>query len=430
MPRKRVGLNVKPGNSFRGDIAAVLFPMVMLIEISLIGRLFLTEILLVLSLPYLLSKRRWVILQGDQKTLLIMGLCWLLALMLSDVVMGTSFHDLSRGWSKIIFTMLDFISIYLLTYKNPKRILLFVAGIALGQVVKFFIDPAPFAVASPWKFGLSGPITDLLIISAALLFKNGNKNQSVAVAMFGALLNIYLGARSVGAMSFLVALFVILPEDLITRRNRLSKPLILAVFIFLLIGGTILSKTYQYAVENGYLGEAARETYEIQSSGKYGLLIGDRAELLAAVQAIKDSPVLGHGSWAKDPKYTYIMFDELAELGYKVEIKARDLLDVRHGLIPSHSHLFGAWVEAGIAGAIFWIWVLYKIAKTFPLLVSLDSKFYPSLILYHLVGFVWGILFSPFGAEDRVYAALDLVLMFFVWDSSRSISQLMKKRVT
>lgn len=32
-------------------------------------------------------------------------------------------------------------------------------------------------------------------------------------------------------------------------------------------------------------------------------------------------------------------------------------------LIPSHSHLFGAWVDHGILGGIFWSYMLYIMIK-------------------------------------------------------------------
>ena len=81
-------------------------------------------------------------------------------------------------------------------------------------------------------------------------------------------------------------------------------------------------------------------------------------------------------------------------------------------LIPTHSYLFGAWVEAGIVGAVFWLWVLLLPVK---LLITM-RQFNSSLRIF--LGFVafsliWDILFSPLGAEGRVYAPYNIVLLMF-----------------
>jgi hypothetical protein len=59
---------------------------------------------------------------------------------------------------------------------------------------------------------------------------------------------------------------------------------------------------YEYGASEGWLGDEAREKYLIQSSGDMGILLGGRTQILASAQAIIDSPVIGHGSRAKDSK--------------------------------------------------------------------------------------------------------------------------------
>jgi O-antigen ligase len=69
-------------------------------------------------------------------------------------------------------------------------------------------------------------------------------------------------------------------------------------------------------------------------------------------------------------------------------------------VIPSHSHIFGAWVEAGLLGAVFWGWILYFLIKSLLRLVSTRAAI-ASLLAFFCFGLVWSILFSPYGAETR-----------------------------
>ena len=142
----------------------------------------------------------------------------------------------------------------------------------------------------------------------------------------------------------------------------------------------------------------------MQSSGKYGLLVGGRSEILVSGRAIFDSPFLGHGSWAKDDKYSSLLMELRRQAGYVGG--AYDEED----LIPTHSHLLGAWVEAGLSGAIFWACIL-----CLPMLVlfrphrEVDCMAPLSAFVAFLL--IWDILFSPYGAGLRIMTPYYVIFM-------------------
>src|SRR5207249_4985632 len=105
-------------------------------------------------------------------------------------------------------------------------------------------------------------------------------------------------------------------------------------------------------------GAPAAQKYREESAGRFGVLLGGRPELFASSIAIADSPLIGHGSWPKDPKYTNDLLSVLSRNGYQPG--GGLLYSIQHSdyLIPTHSFLFGAWVEAGLLGAVFWLVVL------------------------------------------------------------------------
>jgi len=84
--------------------------------------------------------------------------------------------------------------------------------------------------------------------------------------------------------------------------------------------------------------------------------------------------------------------------------------DLEEGLIPAHSYLFQAWVDAGIVGALFWGWVFVFTAKTLMRVYPATVVLLPaaSFIAFSLL---WDILFSPYGATGRIVVPYYIVLL-------------------
>jgi O-antigen ligase len=177
-------------------------------------------------------------------------------------------------------------------------------------------------------------------------------------------------------------------------------------------------RVYERVARDGLLGTAAQVKYERQVSG-LGLILGGRPEILASLSAIRDSPIIGHGSWARDPKYVLQMNAELQSYGmqpYGFHTGSTALPD----LIPEHSHLLGAWMEAGFFGTLFWFWALGLAIAVLSRLYLLRDRMTP-LVAYLGLLLVWDILFSPFGAERRLLIPFYLIVLLFTWDRLRGV---------
>jgi hypothetical protein len=87
-------------------------------------------------------------------------------------------------------------------------------------------------------------------------------------------------------------------------------------------------------------------------------------------------------------------------------------------LIPSHSHLFGAWVEAGIFGGVFWFWLLLLSVRA--LYAAVNIRTGASLIIaFCMFLLIWDVLFSPFGAYERFQAAGKICLAMWAISMTR-----------
>jgi len=401
-------------SDFWGNVFACFVPMLMFVDLNLVGRLFLSEILLLCMLPLLLVMRGKALLAPLPRKLILFGLAWLLSQIVTDVIMDTPFEDWSRGWAKIIFLLLNFSAIYLFLNGKEKRFFLFAAGIAAGQILTYFFNPSVFVEDYPWKFGYGLAVTSFFVLATQIgfvVFLGGRYWQS-AIILFMGMLNLYFDFRSLGVICLLVGVFVFVNNS---KRIGLGKIKLrkLAMLFFI---GTVsiytINSLYNYGAADGWFGREVKEKYLWQSVGDMGVLLGGRSEILASSQAVIDSPFIGHGSWAKDQKYIAILQDSLLQHGYAFAWMGES------DLIPSHSYIMGAWVEAGIGGAIFWFWCVLLAARALVATYGSNMVLTP-LIAFVAFGLLWNIPFSPFGAQGRLNAAYDLSLMIFALTSSR-----------
>jgi hypothetical protein len=374
-------------------------PFLMLIEVNAIGRLFLAEIAILLLLPWLLILRERLLHARLPRAFLCLGLVWLGSQVVTDLVVGAPFTDYSRGWAKISFFLADFSTLYLLLHGDGRRLCLFAAGMGVSALFAYVVA-AGAVPGGAWKFCL-GPACSLLAVLAAQsppLARRCGLQTALLLAM--AFLNIVLGCRSLGLICYLTAAYLLLQR----QARRWRRPAAAALVAALLVLASAAGFRYLHGWALELSGPEAIEK-QLAQSGRYGVLLGGRPEAYVAVQAIRDSPLLGHGSWAKDPQYALLLYD-LQRYGYK--FNPAKLVDV--GLIPTHSHLFGAWVEAGLVGGLFWLAVLVLCLL---LLVRARGTPHPLGPLLAYVSFLtlWGVLYSPFGAEMRFVDAYFLVLL-------------------
>ncbi len=385
-----------------GDAFVFVVPLLLSVEFVVGGRLFLPEVVLLLALPFLLHDARRRGVSRISHLVVLLGLLWLFGLVFTDIYLGTPFDDYSRGWSKVVFLLLNFAALSLLIDGRWRRVTLFAAGLALGLTLKFFFNPGIYAAGNPWKFGFGGAVTlaGVLLASRPTVYRRPVVAAGILIAL--GVLNLSLGFRSLGGVCFLAAILVMLAARSahLVRLDRRALRTFTVVAVSVL-AGFIIVEAYGYAAGQGLLGGRAQQTYEDQKSS-LGLLVSGRPEILVSTRAIRDSPIVGHGSWVKDPKYVVALQEELKKSGSQRPAASG-------WLIPTHSHLFGAWVEAGILGAVFWLWALALVASILPRLHRLaDGRV--ALVAFLAALFFWAVLFSPFGAEGRILMPFYLIV--------------------
>lgn len=387
-----------------------MIPCLGFLEIQIVGRLFVPEMIMALALFGAVLLRRVRLVRGAV-VFFVMGALWLVAQILTDVVRHTPFEDYARGWAKIgmFLLLLGFMQVFL--RRHQRRRLMFAVGIAVGGMLSYWLNPSIYAQGDStdnfWKFGVGGPLTMMIVLLASKTAENRRVAFSIGLMLGAALLNILLGFRSLGGAVFCAMLCQI--AQLALGRGGRASPAVhrhrVVLGICAIVGGVAISAAaYESLIAYAWTDYDMLEKTESQK-GDFGQILGGRMEILASARAIGDSPIIGHGSWAKDASYLDYL-DELRDYGYEVALVTSSEEDQ----IPSHSYLFGAWVESGIMGAAFWCFAFVQVCRLLLSIFRRDAVPLTPFECFVCFGLGWDILFSPFGAQGRLIAAFDLTV--------------------
>jgi hypothetical protein len=411
------------------DFLAFSISIMWFVYIKVIGNLYISELLLISVFLLMFSRHGRTLLEPLPKRILLFGCLWLLSQVATDLILLTPVESLLKGWASIAFFLIEFAGLYMLLYGNIRRVKIFIVGFSAGGLLRCLFDPGYGYDVEPWKFGLGLPITLLLILIVVWCMEKKVLQplwSEVTLLMLGTL-SIYLNGRSLGgAIIITVLLFhfsrgYIFQKMFLMRMNPVKKIGLLSVGIAMLF--TILT-TYQWAGELRVLPDNAQNKYELTkttSLGVFGVILAGRSELLSSIPAVIDSPIIGHGSWAEDPKYRAYLYEINNILGVERSIAQLEQSIESNDRIPAHSHLMQSWVWAGLLGAVFWIVVLKIIIDA--VIISLQiTRPLSMLIIFVCIKATWDLLFSPFSSEMRLLWAWELVLIIMAFDVAKKYS--------
>jgi len=418
MPYPARARRITDSKEFLPCLMLLILPLGMVKEINLIGQLFVTELILFLLFPLFYVTSPKIKPKYDGVQLGWIGI-WLLALMATDIYRGTFIGDYLRGWAKLIFLILNFYVLRrLLTTEARLLSWLIGASIALG----IFAWQEHDVLAERWKFGVGD---SALHAVAAVVILLGFNRQKVAPMVLGAicfgfaLTSILLNSRNfflaffLAGCTFLACAFPASREVLKRGWDRHFWAAVLFGFAIIYGIGTI----YVTGAPQGWFGEDARLKFAEQRmeglDPVVGVLAGGRQEFFSSSAAIADSPIIGYGSWARSAYYYNIYLEAIRRYASPERIQQVEAqIPVGEPLIPVHSHIFSAWVEAGIVGAIVWVLIIREIFRAMRRSFELRSAS-DLLIILIAPSLLWDLLFSPLGGQLRISWAFAFVLLGF-----------------
>ena len=414
--RRPVGTSTQAGSAFE-LLAFFMLPLTMAIDIDLGGDLKVLELLLLAASPFLVTRRGLALRAGLPMTVLALALAWLMGQMLTDRLQHTAPDDMIKVVARIVVTITTFTSLYLLLHNRWQSILAFAIGLYLAWLVRAGITWHTFADhATAWKFGLGIPVTTLIVISVTTWWHSKRRRivLPLVALLASAAFNLTMDCRAF-ALWCLVSAALLCVRWLVDRRGgrpsliRLGLAGVAAVVVIVGSLGMI-----SWLATTGAFGEAVKGKTEAQSDGALGLALGARGESLASLQAIIDSPILGHGANARDPRYVERAHDMSARLGYTLRYEGAE-----DDTIPTHSFITQAWVDGGVLGGVFWLFVLGIAARGVLVALTSRSTIGMPLTLFLSVRLAWDCLFSPYNLYERVDVPLILVVIASAMSTNR-----------
>jgi hypothetical protein len=331
-------------------------------------------------------------------------LVWGLGSVLSDLANRSEFLDSVKGIARVVFLAIDIYAIFYLCRNRISVIFALWGGLATAGILAFFVQPDVSARTEPWKFGVGVAVTVLVV----LLASNSRLTAPWSVAIITALAGVHfvLGFRSMSSILLIVAMVLLVRVSRRRAEVRLTRGIRIRPLAILVTGITamvVLTEVYDSLARSGTFGQIAAAKASYQSDGQFGSLFSSRSEILLSAQSIADNPVFGGGSFSvATSQVTESAAEIMSRYGY-ADIANR----LSEGSPAYHSEIFGSWAENGVLVLIFWL----PMAVLF--LRALIGVIYRDVAMPYLVAFVsvtglWDILFSPFGADRRVWVAASL----------------------
>ncbi len=385
-------------------------------SIRFVGDLPVAELVVLAMLPVLLVSHWRQIIRLD--LLPVYGLCalWLFAQIMTDIYRGmTAPSEWMRSYAAIIFFVFDIMVMGALVSGSTRRKLLFFGSFAVSALIRTRFFPEGLPISPSWKFGYSEGTMTLALLLSCYFYRRRRYGAVVILILALIAINLVENFRSPLLFLFITLAIVVplIPEHVGNLRllPRQGSALRVGIVIVLsLAAGIVAREVLAWATERGISGAEEQQKNEQQAaSGSWAnYLFAGRPEFLVSLQAVIDSPLIGHGSDPNEPKYLEIMIDRQVETG------GMDMLDSLSewlgGRIPVHSYLLQAWVGAGILGSLIWFYLLALCVKS---LVRIATTLPPTApyFTYLLILLFWNILFSPFGSTVRMTVACVIVLM-------------------
>ena len=345
-----------------------------------------------------------------------------LAQIVSDVINGATLDGTIKRSGTYIILALLVIALRWLGRNDPTRILFIVVGYCASYVFILFIGTSSSAgyAAVPWRLGLG--VAANMALCCAIAASPTIERFGTLAQLGMAILHVFAQGRSMALNAGATALFQLGSQ--IWPGRAPSKFRLDRVFGTLALGVGLTLGAYfgaEWATENKIFPGELQAKMEEQFANPYGILAAGRPDTVAAIYAISKQPIFGYGSTNFDPD-VYAFYSELASSS---RIQEDDFDALYNRTLnrewtlgtPSHSHLFGAWADAGIAAAVCWVLVLYLSVYVLSRSLGWSHAFAP-LFVFVAVNNLWDVLFSP--GPHRMDMAVRLMILCYAADVMRS----------
>ncbi len=316
----------------------------------------------------------------------------LFGFVLSDMIRGSNPQDYLRGWGRIILVASDFVCLSVLASQDRRNLWWFVAG--FGIIGVLYLRLAFHLPLALWKFDENhdrGYGLYMVMACAALAYLIPTRLAALGF-VFLAYKSFFFDYRSLAAICTAIAVILWVRRNegrqwkisrQVTRQNVQRIAAVGALAALAVYAGLQLNNaSFQERRESSDMGR--------QFMWHWG------------ISAALRSPIIGYGSWAQS--------QEILDLQSQISDKdfggsAGVFVNGNAGGI--HSEILGSWVEGGILGAGFFIYLGFVLARNFTkgcLYRRLDAL--SPIIMFAWMNNGFDLFIAPVGAPSRIFAGM------------------------
>lgn len=396
-------------------IKIALYTLLSGVNVAMVGQLKLNEIMVLLSAPFVFDLQDFKAYPMFRRIIVALVALFVCQAITDLFVVHSSSENFMRGWAAIVMSVLSFIFLFK-TLEDDKAIFFFLCLTLIKNII--WTDENADTDMSYFKFKMVPILSYAVYICSFLLYRRGQWKAVLALMLGYSLLCFARDSRSTGMIFFIGAIIIYcFNSGMYLTRDRL---------LVFGIAGAILFQfayvCYVNAVMNHEIGgdHASEQIDRLDNPyNPLALLMTGRGETFAALAAISDEPLFGHGSWAKDDNLKYYRILLL----YQNEEMNEQLATSTDHLIPSHSILLGAWVNCGLGGFIAVLMVFIFLLRMGFYLIrnAADTALYPVLVLM-TIGVIWTFLFSPIQQLRFNIPAIGAILLRAYYDFKEEVN--------
>lgn len=398
------------------NLVPFLVTLCMVIPVALIGTFRLGELLVLALYPFYFRPILKALRNKEVFFLICLGVLWLASQLLSDLYNATTMRNYLRGLGSIVLTMTTFLffcGLYYRDYRNHLGALLgaCAGGILSASLLYRFDGSNQGYIDNLWDFYVSGWAHPAFALFAFLMYRRHPWLVFPVGIAYGILANMY-GGRSDGLVVLLSTVFFFY---LWIKLSKSTKEFKFSIRSGFLISGVLLIPLFLLYVnyaQSGMLGKAAKTQIDLAKNpyNPIEVLLLARNESVIALDAIYEKPILGHGSWANPSHLRRLYLLKMREI-YGAAAPKRLIQDI----LPVHSVLLGAWVFSGLAGFVFWVYVIIRTYQLSHRLLMIGSLPMIAIAVVYLPYFSWHVMFSP-NAFARFSWPMSMAFLIFAND--------------
>ena len=405
-------------------------------KVLLLGTIAISELIIFPLAPILFLKNYRRIKSDGFMPAFWMVFGMIIALLVSSQVNHSPFPYVFKAFA-VFYSILCYITVFHeLLRDNYRGMYLFWCGFFISSLITIYAFNPQAAVSESGfvsiSSGFGGTLEEAL---SGPMFWMGKLRYLGQIPIYGWYMKMPIGYSIILAIAYTIVMFVttatgraaamvsLLAAIIIVvggKSRRRMRGIARHIWIVVLLGAAmvlIYKMVYSYAAENNLLNVDAVTKYEHQTErgkGLFSMLVAGRVEFFVDIMAALDNPIFGLGPRPVDNNDYYGRF--VYKYGTQLEIGMYENTKRLMGMygvrpqIPLHSYIAEFWLQYGIFGLIFWLWVFWLIYQHIKNYAAAIPQWYGYFAL-SFASYAWDIFFSAFAGRETF--ACFLTCLFF-----------------